>query len=152
MRGQASGREVEREVEREVGREAGRERRTHPRRRGGLLRFSLDRDAAPLHGHDTQRLCQRAFGDAGYQGAHKRADAQPAVDWHVAMPPGKRAALDKSKLLDPMTDEVERIKARIRAKVEHPLRLIKSQFGFVKVRYRGLTKNTAQLTTLFALI
>jgi len=51
-----------------------------------------------------------------------------------------------------MTDEVERIKARIRAKVEHPLRLIKSQFGFVKVRYRGLTKNTAQLTTLFALI
>ena len=68
------------------------------------------------------------------------------------MPPGKRAALDKSKLLDPMTDEVERIKVRIRAKVEHPLRLIKSQFGFVKVRYRGLTKNTAQLTTLFALI
>ena len=50
-----------------------------------------------------------------------------------------------------MTDEVERIKASIRAKVEHPFRVIKRQFAFVKVRYRGLVKNTAQLTTLFAL-
>jgi IS5 family transposase len=35
--------------------------------------------------------------------------------------------------------------------VEHPFRVIKRQFGFVKVRYRGLKKNTAQLVTLFAL-
>ena len=35
--------------------------------------------------------------------------------------------------------------------VEHPLQVIKRQFGIVKVRYRGLMKNTAQLTTLFAL-
>ena len=92
-----------------------------------------------------------AFGDEGYQGAHKRADAQPGVDWHVAMRPGKRAALNKSKPIGAMIDEVERIKASIRAKVEHPFRVIKRQFGFVKVRYRGLKKNTAQLTTLFAL-
>lgn len=39
----------------------------------------------------------------------------------------------------------------IRAKAEHPFRVIKRQFGYVKVRYRGLKKNTAQLTTLFAL-
>lgn len=39
----------------------------------------------------------------------------------------------------------------IRAKVEHPFRVIKCQFGFVKVHYRGLKKNTAQLFTLFAL-
>ena len=101
---------------------------------------------ALLHGDETD-----AFGDAGYQGAHKRADAQPGVDWHVAMRPGKRRALDKSKPIDAMIDEVERIKASIRAKVEHPFRVIKRQFGFVKVRYRGLKKNTAQLTTLFAL-
>ena len=37
------------------------------------------------------------------------------------------------------------------AKVEHPFRVIKRQFGHVKVRYRGLEKNTAQLVTLFAL-
>ena len=99
-----------------------------------------------LHGEEAD-----AFGDAGYQGAHKRADAQPGVDWHVAMRPGKRRALDKSKPIQAMVDEVERIKASIRAKVEHPFRVIKRQFGFVKVRYRGLKKNTAQLTTLFAL-
>ena len=99
-----------------------------------------------LHGDETD-----AFGDAGYQGAHKRADAQPGVDWHVAMRPGKRRALDKSQPIGAMTDEVERIKASIRAKVEHPFRVIKRQFAFVKVRYRGLMKNTAQLTTLFAL-
>ncbi len=101
---------------------------------------------ALLHGQETD-----AFGDAGYQGAHKRADAQPSVAWHVAMRPGKRAALDKSKPVDALIDEVEHIKASIRAKVEHPFRVIKRQFGFVKVRYRGLRKNTAQLTTLFAL-
>ena len=39
----------------------------------------------------------------------------------------------------------------MRAKVEHPFRVIKRQFGHVKVRYRGLKKNTQQLHTLFAL-
>ena len=29
--------------------------------------------------------------------------------------------------------------------------MIKCQFGFTKVRYKGLAKNTAQLITLFAL-
>ena len=35
--------------------------------------------------------------------------------------------------------------------VEHPFRVIKRQFGYVKTRFRGLAKNTAQLVTLFAL-
>ena len=35
--------------------------------------------------------------------------------------------------------------------VEHPFRVLKRQFGFTKVRYRGLAKNTAQIITLFAL-
>ncbi len=48
-------------------------------------------------------------------------------------------------------DKLEHVKASIRAKVEHPFRVIKHQFGYVKVRYRGLAKNTAQLHTLFAL-
>ena len=50
-----------------------------------------------------------------------------------------------------LLDEIERLKASVRAKVEHPFRVIKRQFGHVKVRYRGLKKNTAQLFTLFAL-
>ena len=52
---------------------------------------------------------------------------------------------------DALIDQVEKIKASIRAKVEHPFRVIKRQFGFTKVRYRGLKKNTLQIKTLFAL-
>ena len=99
-----------------------------------------------LHGEETD-----VFGDAGYQGAHKRPDAKVGVRWHVAMRPGKRRALDKSHPIEALVDQAERLKASIRAKVEHPFRVIKRQFGFTKVRYRGLKKNTAQLTTLFAL-
>ena len=99
-----------------------------------------------LHGQETD-----VFADAGYQGAHKRPDAKADVQWHVAMRPGLRKLLDKADPMDALTEQVERIKASIRAKVEHPFRVIKRQFGHVKVRYRGLAKNTAQLQTLFAL-
>ena len=99
-----------------------------------------------LHGQEVD-----AYGDAGYQGIHKRPDANSRVTWHVAMRPGKRRALDKSDPVDQLTDKIEKAKAAIRAKVEHPFRVIKRQFGYVKTRYRGLKKNTAQLVTLFAL-
>ena len=99
-----------------------------------------------LHGGETD-----AFADAGYQGVAKRPDAKPGVEWHVAMRPGKRRALDKTKTVGNLIDQVERIKASVRAKVEHPFRVIKRQFGHVKVCYRGLKKNSAQLITLFAL-
>ena len=39
----------------------------------------------------------------------------------------------------------------VRARVEHPFRVLKRQFGHVKTRYRDLAKNRAQLFTLFAL-
>ena len=50
-----------------------------------------------------------------------------------------------------LIDKAEQLKASVRAKVEHPFRVVKCQFGFTKVRYKGLVKNTAQLVTLFAL-
>ena len=99
-----------------------------------------------LHGEETV-----AFGDAGYQGIEKRPDAKPDVTWHIAMRPGKRKALNKDNEADALIDKAEKLKAGVRAKVEHPFRVIKRQFGFVKVRYRGLKKNTQQLFTLFAL-
>ena len=99
-----------------------------------------------LHGQETD-----ALGDAGYQGAEKRPDAKAEARWHTAMRPGKRRALDKSTPCGELADKIEKIKASIRAKVEHPFRVIKRQFGFVKVKYRGLAKNTANLVTLFAL-
>ena len=44
-----------------------------------------------------------------------------------------------------------RLLSAIRAVVEHPFRIVKRQFGYAKVRYRGLAKNTGQIVTLFAL-
>ena len=50
------------------------------------------------------------------------------------MRPGKRRELDKANNpIDALIDKVEKLKARIRAKVEHPFRVIKRQFGFAKV-------------------
>ena len=47
--------------------------------------------------------------------------------------------------------KIEYRKARTRAKVEHAVRVIKRQFGYVKVPFRGLTENTVQQTTPSAL-
>ncbi len=97
-----------------------------------------------LHGEETV-----VFADAGYQGVTKRVQAT-GVDWHVAMRPGKRK-VQKHTPWGALSEQAEKLKASVRAKVEHPFRVIKCQFGFTKVRYKGLAKNTAQLVTLFAL-
>lgn len=69
----------------------------------------------------------------------------------MALHPGLRRALDKDRPLEALIDQLERTRASVRAKVEHPFRVLKQQFGYVKVRYRGFKKNTAQIVTLFAL-
>lgn len=103
--------------------------------------------AALLHGQE-----QHVFGDAGYQGVAKREEArQLDVTWHIAMRPGKRRALQADSEVDRLRQGLERMKASVRAKVEHPFRVIKQQFGHAKVRYRGLAKNTARVTMLFAM-
>ncbi|MGV0959926.1 MAG: IS5 family transposase [Limnohabitans sp.] len=103
--------------------------------------------SALVHGDELD-----VFADAGYQGVAKREEVQDIqANCHVAMRPGKRRALDKSSPLGALLEKLEHLRASIRAKVEHPFRVIKRQFGFVKVRYRGLAKNTANLMTLFAL-
>ena len=103
--------------------------------------------ASLLHGEE-----EHVFGDAGYQGVDKREELQGSkTQWHVAMRPGKRRALDPERELHKLLEKAEKLKASIRAKVEHPFRVIKQQFGYAKVRYRGLQKNTARLMMLFAL-
>jgi IS5 family transposase len=98
-----------------------------------------------LHGDE-----HAAFGDAGYRGVHKRPEAAGPV-WHVAMRAGERRKLNPFIEPEFVAERVEQMKASIRAKVEHPFRVLKRQFGYTKVRYRGLAKNTAQVITLFAL-
>lgn len=93
-----------------------------------------------LHGDE-----KTVWGDAGYQGIGQRSEhGERAVNWLIAMRPSKRAQLPKTSLLA----QAEKAKASIRAKVEHPFRYIKLLFGYSKVRYRGLAKNTNRLHLL----
>jgi IS5 family transposase len=66
------------------------------------------------------------------------------------MRPGKRRALDQSPDGE-QAEWQEQAKASIRAKVEHPFHVVKNLFQHRKTRYRGLTKNTAQLFSLLGL-
>ena len=98
-----------------------------------------------LHGKEKV-----VFGDAGYIGAEKHAPAKRGRKWHIAAKRSKVKAIEDEVLRD-LTEQIEHLKASIRAAVEHPFRVVKRQFGHVKARYRGLAKNGAQVLTLFAL-
>ena len=98
---------------------------------------------ALLHGQESA-----AFGDAGYRGVHKRKEAQ-GPKWPVAMQPGKRRQLDRTRKWARLLEKAEQLKASIRAKVEHPFHVIKNLFRHRETRYKGLAKNEAQLFSLF---
>ena len=101
---------------------------------------------ALLHGEERV-----VFGDAGYQGVEKREENRDRqVRWEIALRPGKRRALPDTPL-GRIQEQIEKLKASVRAKVEHPFHIVKNLFGMKKVRYKGLAKNTVQLFTLFGL-
>ncbi len=96
---------------------------------------------ALLHGKESS-----VWADKGYVSAEREAAFKgPGKVWGVM----RKAT--KGGELHPVDAQINRIIAMVRAKVEHPFRVIKRQFGHVKTRYRGLAKNRAQLFTLFAL-
>jgi IS5 family transposase len=104
--------------------------------------------AQALHGEE-----KTVYVDAGYTGVEKRPEVMAAhaqTQWIVAAKRGRVKALPEGRIKE-LTKELERLKAQVRAKVEHVFHVVKNLFGFRKVRYRGLAKNTAQLHTLFAL-
>jgi IS5 family transposase len=96
-----------------------------------------------LHGKE-----QQVWADSGYRGAQGRV--QREVRWHIAARPSDIAKLPEGRA-KAKAQKIEHAKASVRAKVEHPFRVIKRQFGLVKVRFKGLQKNTAHVLTLFAL-
>lgn len=98
-----------------------------------------------LRGNETS-----VYGDAGYIGAEKRVIPKRGRSWFIAARRGKVKATEDDELRDTL-EQIEHLKASVRARVEHPFRIVKRQFGYMKVRYRGLAKNGAQVMTLFAL-
>ena len=112
----------------------------------------ISQAAALLHGQESD-----VWADAGYVGVQKREDMQEAlaaneqeVRWHVAK---RRKSIEK--LVDgwqkSLAQAYEKLKAQVRAYVEHPFHVVKNIFKYKKTRYKGLAKNDAQLNMLFAL-
>ena len=96
---------------------------------------------------------KRVYGDAGYTGMWKHLDEEkddPDSRCCVAAKRGVIKKMDDSPMKTLLL-AIEKAKASIRAKVEHPFHVIKNLFGYRKVRYKGLAKNQAQLFSLFGL-
>jgi IS5 family transposase len=94
-----------------------------------------------LHGDE-----KKVWGDAGYQGQTEAI--------HEAAPQAQDMTSRRVKTkvgVDEVEKRKNRVKARVRTKVEWPFRILKRVFGFTKVRYRGLKKNHEWLCAAFAL-
>ena len=103
-----------------------------------------DKHAVPdlLHGEET-----RVYGDRGYQGCtdlikNAAPNAKDFTNRRVRQPWGE----------DEVARSKNRTKNRTRARVEHVFHVLKRQFGFAKVRYRGLMKNANRVFTALALV
>jgi len=95
-----------------------------------------------LHGGEN-----KVWGDGGYQGQTKKIrEAAPNAQDMTSRRVKTKARVDEGE------KRKNRTKARVRAKVEWPFRVLKRVFGFVKVRYRGLKKNHEWLCAAFALV
>lgn len=110
-------------------------------------------EATPANVHDSQKLPEllhgdetRVWGDSAYVGQHEAMlDKAPCAQNFIH---------EKGTRNRPLSDEQKsrnRTKSRVRAKGEHPFHVIKRIFGFTKVRYRGLMKNTHRLRITCAL-
>lgn len=86
-----------------------------------------------LHAQETH-----AWGDTGCQGQAKREERKDCdTEWHVPLRPGKRRALDPDRNLHQWLENAEKLKASIRAKVEHSLRVISSRLGIPRCAVEG---------------
>jgi IS5 family transposase len=94
-----------------------------------------------LHGEETSVWADRGYVNA----ARETAFAGPGKFC------GVMRKAPKGGTLHAVDEGINRIIAMVQAKVEHPFRVIKRHFGYLKTRYRGLAKHRAQLFTLFAL-
>jgi len=93
-----------------------------------------------LHGQERE-----VFGDQAYWNESHRQSARAA---------GIRYRINRRPSSRPLTEQqraINRLRSRARARCEHVFHVVKCLWGFTKVRYRGLAKNTARLFTAFAL-
>jgi IS5 family transposase len=95
-----------------------------------------------------------AYGDSGYVGIEKREEIKndtkkSKIDYRINCRPGAMRR-DPMSITNQWARKIESRKSSVRSKVEHVFRIVKRQFGFTKVVYRGIIKNLNRLFALFA--
>lgn len=120
---------------------------TDPR---GLVHSLTTTDAAQADYNQLPALLHGAeravYGDRAYWGEpRRRALEARGVRFRVNRPAKRGVPLSAR------WRAINRSRSRVRARCEHPFLVVKRLWGFDKVRYRGLAKNTARVYTLFAL-
>ena len=93
------------------------------------------------------------YGDSGYLGIQNRPEIREnthlaAIDYRINRRPHSFPQVSDNAL--DWERRIEHRKSSVRCKVEHVFRIIKCQFGYQKVRYRGLKKNENRLYAMFA--
>ena len=137
---------------------------------GFKAHIGVDKDSGLVHtvkatsanAHDVTMMSQlligdeeSAYGDAGYIGADKRADAikynkkGKKIKYIINRKRSKIKKLSKSGQYK--AKKKEREKSSVRAKVEHVFAVVKRQLGYRRTRYRGLKKQTSKINIMFAL-
>ena len=117
--------------------------------------------ATPANAHDiteASKLIREddevVYGDAGYLGIEKREEIKNdankiKIDYRINRRPGALRSARKN-IATEWDLKIESRKSSVRSKVEHVFRILKRQFGFTKVTYRGISKNLNRLFALFA--
>ena len=98
-----------------------------------------------LHGKE-----EHVWADSGYRGAQMRV-AREDLQWHIAARPSDIAKLPEGRAQGGSSRSASTARPACGRRSSIPFRVIKRQFGLMKVRFRGLAKNTAHVVTLFAL-
>ena len=93
------------------------------------------------------------YGDSGYSGIGKRDEIKnddhlSKVEFRINLRPSSIKVPDTYKGTN-WDKEIENRKSSTRCKVEHPFLIVKRQFGYAKVAYRGIAKNMNRFHILF---
>ena len=111
---------------------------------GKISDYSMS--AVLLHGDEATAHGDRGYADKSRELDHPHDKDDVGPQWYV--PFKRKPGCDTT----PEQKRINRLLAGVRSAVEHPFRVLKCQFGYRKVRYRGLFKNEQHLFSLFALV
>ncbi len=95
------------------------------------------------------------YGDSGYQGIQNRPEIKndpnfKDIDYRINKRPSTLKATGEKQIGLFLDKKIEHQKSAVRCKVEHAFLIVKRQFGYAKVVYRGIAKNMNRFNILFA--